>query len=238
MPKIEELKIKIFSDGARIEDFRTFSNLPFVKGFTTNPSLMRSAGVVDYEGFISEVLPLINGKPISFEVISDDFNEMKRQAVKLSRFGDNIYVKIPIMNTKGVSSISLIADLIQKGIKINITAVMTLMQIKGLAEVFDKETPTIVSIFAGRIADTGIDPTIIVRQAREILKGFENIELLWASPRELLNIFQAEETGCHIITVLSELLKKIHLIDYDLHRFSLDTVKMFYNDAISSGFKI
>ncbi len=238
MFRIEDLKIKIFSDGAKLEDFKKFANLPYIKGFTTNPSLMRQAGLVDYEKFIKEALVLINGKPISFEVISDDFKEMKRQAIKLSNFGKNIYVKIPIMNTQGISATPLIQDLIQRGVKVNITAVMTLKQIEELSRSLNPETPSIVSIFAGRIADTGVDPVNVVRQARKILKDLKNTELLWASPRELLNIFQAEEAGCHIITILSDILKKIHLIDYDLHQFSLDTVKMFYNDAVSSGLKI
>lgn len=238
MAKIENLKIKIFSDGANIDDFKKFIKLPYIKGFTTNSSLIRKAGVVDYEKFIKDVLHIIKGKPISFGVISDDFNEMKQEAIKLSNFGKNIYVKIPIMNTRAVSSIPLIDDLNNRNIKINVTAVMTSAQIEGVAKVINKKTKVIISIFAGRIADTGVDPVSIIKEARKILKGFVNVELLWASPRELLNIFQAEKAGCNIITILPEILNKIHLIGYNLDSFSLDTVKMFYNDAISTGLKI
>jgi len=238
MVKIKNLRIKIFFDGARLEDLKTFSNSSFIEGFTTNPSLMKQAGVVDYEKFIKEATALIKKKPISFEVISDDFDEMKRQALKLSSFSKNIFVKIPITNTLGESSLPLIEELVRKEIKLNVTAVMTVEQIQALAKVFNKKTPVIVSIFAGRIADTGIDPTSIIRQARAILKPFANVKLLWASTRELLNIFQADQAGCDIITVVPEFLKKIHLIDYDLQKFSLDTVRMFFNDAASSGLKI
>lgn len=236
--KIEDLKIKIFCDGARLEDFKTYGNLAYIKGFTTNPTLMRGAGVADYEQFIKKTLSLINGKPISFEVISDNFTEMKKQAIKLSGFAKNIYVKIPITNTKGISSIPLINDLVKKGIKTNVTAVMTVKQVKDLIRVINYKTPVIISILAGRIADTGINPVSIVKQAKKIVKDFQNIELLWASPRELLNIFQAEAAKCDIITALPEILNKIHLVGYDLERFSLDTVKMFYNDAFTLGLKI
>lgn len=238
MPKIEDLKIKIFLDGASLDDLKKFSNLHYIKGFTTNPSLMKKAGISEYEKFIQEVLPLVNDKPISFEVISDDFAEMKRQAKKISCFGENIYVKIPVMNTKGIPSASLIKDLTRQGIKVNVTAVMTQGQIEELKDSLAKNTPAIISIFAGRIADTGIDPTSIIKGARGILRGLSNVELLWASPRELLNIFQAEKAGCDIITILPDLLQKIHLIGYDLNNLSLDTVKMFYNDAVSSDLKI
>lgn len=238
MAKIENLKIKIFADGANIEDFKRFSNLPYIKGFTTNPSLIKKAGIVNYEKFIKEVLPVIKRKPISLEVISDNFDKMRQEAIKLSNFGENIYVKIPIMNTTAESSIFLIDDLNTRSIKVNVTAVMTLKQVESIVKVINKTTQVIISIFAGRIADTGVDPVSIIKEARKIVKDFANIELLWASPRELLNIFQAEEAGCDIITVLPEILNKIHLIGYDLNRFSLDTVKMFYNDAVSSGLKI
>jgi len=238
MKRIEDLKIKIFCDGAKMEDFISMGRLPYIKGFTTNPSLMKKAGVTNYEKFVSEILPVVGNKPISLEVISDDFPEMKRQALKLSSFGKNIYVKIPIMNTKAESSISLISELVKEGVKLNITAVMTLEQVKDLSRVLISRVPTVVSIFAGRIADTGVDPIIFMKKARSILKSKKGTELLWASPRELLNIFQAEETGCDIITVLPEILKKIPLVGYGLHEFSLDTVKMFYNDAVSSGLEL
>lgn len=238
MRRIQDLKIKIFADGAKIEDFKTLCSLPYIKGFTTNPTLMKKAGVTDYEGFIKEVLPIIEDKPVSFEVIADDFIEMKRQALKLNKYGNNIYVKIPITNTSGESSILLIGDLIKDGIKINITAILTLNQVSELSEVLISGVPTIVSVFAGRIADTGVDPVPVMKKSREFLYGLENVELLWASPRELLNIYHAEDSGCDIITVLPEILKKLDCIGYDLQKFSLDTVKMFYNDAISSGLKL
>ena len=232
---IKDLKIKIFLDGAGIDDLRALGSLGYIRGFTTNPTLMRKSGIVDYEKFVREVLPLTKNKPVSFEVISDDFDQMRSQAIKLSKFGSNIYVKIPVMNTKGVPSLPLIDDLTRKGIKINVTAIMTLGQIADLAKVLTQKTPVILSVFAGRIADTGVDPVPIFKTARKILKNFKNIELLWASPRELLNIFQAEEVGCDIITVLPEILAKLHLIGCDLNDFSLETVKQFYNDAVSSG---
>lgn len=233
--KIEDLKVKIFADGAKIEDFKALGSLPYIKGFTTNPSLMRKAGVTDYEGFIKEVLPVVGDKPISFEVIGDDFDEMKRQAMKLCKFGENIYVKIPIMNTKGESTVPLVGELAQNGVKVNVTAIMTLVQVTDLSKVLVDRVPAVVSVFAGRIADTGIDPIPVMKQCREILNANKDAELLWASPRELLNIFHAEETGCDIITVLPEIIKKLSFVGYDLHNFSLDTVKMFFNDAVSSG---
>lgn len=238
MKKVEDLKIKIFSDGAKLEDFKALGSLPYIKGFTTNPSLMRKAGVTDYEAFIKEVMPVVGDKPVSFEVIGDDFAEMKRQAMKLCKYGENIYVKIPIMNTKGESTVPLIGELAQNGVKINITAILTLKQVTELSKVLVDGVPSIVSVFAGRIADTGVDPLPVMRESREILKDNKGAELLWASPRELLNIFHAEEVGCHIITVLPEILKKLSFVGYDLHSFSLDTVKMFYNDATSSGLKL
>lgn len=238
MKTIKDLKIKIFLDGATIEDFERFGDLYYIKGFTTNPTLMKKAGVVDYDNFMRETLLLVKGKAISFEVISDDFNQMRAQAIKLSKLGKNVYVKIPVTNTKRESSVSLIDDLMQQGIKINVTAIMTLKQIEDLAKVLPKKTPLIFSVFAGRIADTGIDPAPIFEQGRKILDGFKNVELLWASPRELLNIFQAEEAGCDIITVSPEILAKFHLVGYNLNSFSLDTVRQFYNDAVSSGLKL
>ncbi len=238
MKKIEDLKIKIFSDGAKIDDFKSMSTLSYIKGFTTNPSLMKKAGITDYESFIKEVLPIAGDKPISFEVIGDDFEEMKRQALKLSRYGSNIYVKIPSMNTKGESSVPLIGELIKNGVKVNVTAIMTIKQVNELVPVLISGIPTVVSVFAGRIADTGIDPVPIMKEIKGVLSKLKDVELLWASPRELLNIYHAEEADCDIITVLPEILKKLNLVGYDLHRFSLDTVKMFYNDAVSSGFSL
>jgi len=233
--KIENLKIKIFADGAKITDFEKLNKFPYIKGFTTNPSLMRKAGITNYEKFINEILPVVGNKPISFEVVSDEFNEMEKQALKLGRISENIYVKIPVTNTKGKSSAPLIHALSHNGIKINVTAVFTLSQICEVYKVLNEEVPSIISIFSGRIADTGVDPAIIMKQAIKILNPRKKIELLWASPRELLNIFQAEKVGCDIITILPNILEKLSLINYNLQAYSLDTIKMFYNDAISSG---
>jgi transaldolase len=238
MDNIKKLKVKIFFDGAKLEDLKAYAPLDYIKGFTTNPSLMKKAGVTEYEKFVKEALPLTKGKPISFEVISDEFPEMKKQALKIASLGENIYVKIPVTNTKGESSVKLIDELTTKGVKINITAIMTLGQIKELLPAIRKKTPVVVSVFAGRIADTGIDPVCVMKEARGMLKGLKNAELLWASPRELLNIIQADEVGCDIITVVPDVLVKLKLIGYDLRSFSLDTVKMFYNDAVSSGLRI
>ena len=238
MKKIEDLKIKIFSDGARIEDFKALANLSDIEGFTTNPSLMRKAGTVDYEEFINKVLPIVDGKPVSFEVISDDFEEMKKQAIKLSKFGENVYVKIPITNTKGVPSIPLVEYLMHKGIKINVTAILTIEQVRAVKEALAGGGKSIVSVFAGRIADTGTDPIPMMKQASETLKDLPNAELLWASCRELLNIFHAETAGCDIITVPPDILKKLQLVGYDHGSYSLDTVKRFYQDAGSSGLKL
>ncbi len=235
MKKIDGLRVKIFSDGANLDDFRRLCELPYIKGFTTNPSLMRKAGVVDYNKFIEEVLPIVNGKPISFEVISDEFDEMRRQAMKLSSFADNVYVKIPITNTRGESSIDLIDDLTHNKVKVNVTALLSLDQVEDVSKPLVGGEQAIVSVFAGRIADTGLDPIPIMKNAKGILTPLPNVELLWASPRELLNVFHAEEAGCDIITVLPEILDKIHLTGYDLREFSLDTVKMFYEDARKSG---
>ena len=235
MKTIKDLKIKIFLDGAGIEDIKKMAGLDYIKGFTTNPTLMKKAGVINYEKFLSEILPLAKEKPISFEVISDDFNEMRAQAIKLSKFGDNVFVKIPITNTKGFSSLSVINDLTQSAVKVNVTAMMNLRQVQDLKRTVNPKAPMILSIFAGRIADTGIDPVPIMRECHNLLKSFKNAELLWASPRELLNIFQADDAGCDIITVPPEILAKLNLIGYDLNNYSLDTVKQFYNDAVSSG---
>jgi transaldolase len=238
MKKIQDLRIKIFADGAKIDDFKALGSLPYIKGFTTNPTLMKKAGITDYEGFIKEVLPIIGDKPVSFETIGDDFEEMKRQALKLSKFGPNVYVKIPVMNTKGESSVPLVGELIKSGVKVNVTAVMTMEQINDLTKVLISGVPAVVSVFAGRIADTGVDPIPVMKEIKGILKGFKDVELLWASPRELLNIYHAEEAGCEIITVIPDILKKLDFVGYDLHNFSLDTVKMFFNDAVSSGLSL
>ncbi|MCU0666223.1 MAG: transaldolase [Candidatus Omnitrophica bacterium] len=238
MNKIRSLKVKIYCDGASLDDLRSMAGLDYIHGFTTNPTLMRKAQVKDYCGFIKQILPIVAGKPISFEVISDDFREMKQQAKRLSGFGSNIYVKIPVMNTRGDDSSELIAELSKDKIKVNVTAIMTLEQIKKVANKLDSDADIIFSIFSGRIADTGVDPVEFIKKAKILIKNKPNIKILWASPRELLNIFQAEQAGSDIITLLPDFIKKMHLIDYDLHEFSLDTIKMFYKDAQDSGLKL
>jgi transaldolase len=232
------LKIKIFSDGADRDEMLQMYAKPFINGLTTNPSLMKKAGVTDYVTFCKEILLIIKDKPISFEVFSDDFKEMERQALQISSWGRNVYVKIPITNTKQQPSYSLIKTLVSKNIKVNVTAIMTLEQVCDVMEVLSPNVPSYVSVFAGRIADTGRDPIPIMKAAVEILRLNSSAELIWASPRELLNIFHANEIGCHIITVTSDILNKLPLIGYDLNKYSLDTVKMFYKDSVEAKFII
>lgn len=238
MKKIEDLKIKIFSDGANVEEMLDMNKNDFIKGLTTNPSLMRKAGIRDYKSFAKDILKEIKKKPISFEVFSDEFYEMERQADEIASWGSNVYVKIPITNTKRESSANLIRSLSQKKIKLNITALMNMNQVKTVISALNNDVPSIVSVFAGRIADTGHDPIPLMRNCLEVMKTNEKAELLWASSRELLNIFQAEEIGCHIITVTNEIIKKLKLVNYDLSEYSLDTVKNFYKDALEAKFKI
>ena len=238
MKNIKDLKIKIFSDGANLEEMISMNKKDFVHGMTTNPSLMKKAGINDYKTFAKNVLKEIKTKPISFEVFSDDFSEMEKQAKEIASWAQNVYVKIPITNTKKESSISLIKNLAKNNIKLNITAIMTLDQVKSVASVLNHDTPSIISVFAGRIADTGRDPIPVMKESLNIMKTNTKSELLWASSRELLNIFQAEEIGCHIITVTKEIISKLKFIDYDLSEYSLDTVKGFYKDALDAKFKI
>jgi transaldolase len=211
---------------------------PYIKGLTTNPTLMRKAGITDYKGFASTVLSQITEKPISFEVFSDDLQEMKGQALEISSWGENIYVKIPVTNTLGASTTPVIADLSKQGVKVNVTALMTTKQVQAVAEVLNPNVPSYVSVFAGRIADTGRNPEPIMIEALNILRDMGNAELIWASPRELLNVIQANEIGCHIITATSDILSKLQNMGKDLDIFSLETVKMFYNDAKSAKFEI
>lgn len=235
---IKELKIKIFADGADIKSMVEAYKGGIVKGFTTNPTLMRKGGISDYESFAKEVLKHIPDSPISFEVFSDEFSEMERQAKKIASWGSNITVKIPITNTKQESSIPLIKKLSSEGLSLNITAILTLEQVRAVKEVLNPNVYNIVSVFAGRIADTGRDPMPYMTEAAKILRPTKNTDLLWASSRELLNIFQAESCGCQIITVTNDILKKLHMINKDLAELSLDTVKMFHQDAIQAGFKL
>lgn len=232
------LKIKIFADGADLPDMIAAYRAGVVKGFTTNPTLMRKAGITDYVTFAHDVLRAIPDLPISFEVFSDDHDEMESQARKISGWGQNVFVKIPITNTQGVTSLPLIQTLSRDGIQLNITAILTPEQVSDVAHALSPGTPAIVSVFAGRIADTGQDPISLMTRAAAIVSSCPRAQLLWASSRELLNIFHAERCGCHIITVTQDILNKLHLVGKDLSRLSLDTVKMFYDDARKAGFRL
>lgn len=232
------IKIKLFADGADISAMKEAYKEGVVKGFTTNPTLMKKAGVTDYQTFATAVLSEITDLPISFEVFSDEFDEMEQEAYKIASWGHNVNVKIPITNTKGESSIPLIKKLSSNGLSLNITAILTLEQVEAISKVLSPKVKSIVSVFAGRIADTGRDPVPIMKKSAEILQSNPSAELLWASSRELLNVFQAESCNCHIITVTNDILKKLALINRDLVELSLDTVKMFYKDAQSAGYKI
>jgi len=234
----KELKIKIFADGANINEMIKAYKEGLVKGFTTNPTLMKKNGIKNYEIFAKDILKVIIDLPISFEVFSDDFDIMEKEAKLISSWGKNVYVKIPITNTKKESSIPLINKLSQDGLKLNITAMLTLEQVIDVSKAITNQSSTILSVFAGRIADTGRDPIPIMKKAVGILENNNNAELLWASPRELLNIFHAEECGCNIITVTNDILNKFHFINKDLEELSLDTVKMFYNDGQNLGYNI
>ena len=238
MNSIHKFKIKIFADGADFDSINNLNQLDYIQGFTTNPSLMKKAGVKDYKEFAINLLSKIKDKPISFEVFSDDIKEMEDQAEEISSWGKNVNVKIPITNTKKQSTSELIGKLSAKGIICNVTAIFTLNQVKKVLDVLDISTPTILSIFAGRIADTGIDPSKIIIEALELSKKKPKTEILWASTREIFNIYQANSLGCQIITVPHEILKKFSYLDRDLEKFSLETVEGFYKDAVSAGFKI
>lgn len=238
MKKVEELSVKIFADGADKEGMLEMYAKPYIKGLTTNPTLMRKAGITDYKSFAKDILSVISDRPISFEVFSDDFADMERQALEIASWGENVYVKIPVTNTKRETCYALVKKLAERKVKLNVTAIMTLEQVRDVVASLDPDVPSYVSVFAGRIADTARDPVPLMATAVEILKATPAAELIWASPRELLNIFQADEIGCHVITVTNDLLKKLSLVDLDLHDYSLDTVKMFYNDAVAAGFKL
>jgi transaldolase len=233
-----QLKIAIYADGADVRDMVAARDGGLVKGFTTNPTLMRKSGVTDYETFAREALESTGGMPISFEVFADDFGEMERQAKLIATWGDAVFVKIPVTNTKGEPAYDLIRRLSGAGVKLNVTAILTLDQVREVVDALDASTPAIVSVFAGRIADTGRDPVPLMREAKAICSAKPKAELLWASPRELLNIFQAEECGCDIITCTNEILKKLAMVGKPLDELSLDTVKMFFNDAAAAGFKL
>ena len=234
-----DLPVKIFADGADLEGIVSLYHQPYIHGLTTNPTLMRKVGLTDYESFARAVLKEVKSKPISFEVFSDDFPEMRRQALKMCNWQDNVYVKIPITNTSGESSIPLIQQLTAEGVKLNITALLTPRQVKAVAAALDPGVPAVVSVFAGRIADTGVDPLPIMKESLEMLRDLPKAELLWASVREVLNVFQAAACRCHIVTVPHDILKKlVALGGKDLEELSLDTVRMFHQDAVAAGFKL
>ncbi|HEX9163446.1 MAG TPA: transaldolase [Thermoanaerobaculia bacterium] len=233
-----KLKIDLYADGADVRDMVAARESGVVKGFTTNPTLMKKSGVNDYEKFAREALSAVSGMPISFEVFADDFAEMERQARRICTWGDAVFVKIPITNTKRESAVPLIRRLSASGVKLNITAILTVQQVRDTVGALHADTPAIVSVFAGRIADTGVDPVPLMRECAAIVAKKPKAQLLWASPRELLNIFQAEECGCHIITVTSDILKKLAMVGKPLDELSLDTVKMFFNDASAAGFRL
>lgn len=236
--KYEELSIKIFADGAELKDMLDAYHKGIVKGFTTNPSLMKKAGIKDYKGFAKEVLHNIKDMPVSFEVFSDDFDSMEKEADVLATLGENVYIKIPVTNTKGESTTPLIKKLSQKGYHLNVTAIFTIEQVKSVTAALKPGISSIVSVFAGRIADTGADPVALMTEASRICKKVKGAELLWASCRELNNIVQADECGCEIITVTNDVLKKVPNMGKNLSLYSLETVRGFYKDALSLGFSI
>lgn len=235
---VDKLKVKIFADGADKAGMLEMAAKPFVKGLTTNPTLMKKAGITDYRAFAKDILSVIKDKPLSFEVFSDDFAEMERQAMEIASWGSNVYVKIPVTNTKRENCYGLVKRLANQNVKVNVTALMTLKQVENVVDVLNPNVESYVSVFAGRIADTGVDPVPLMKESVQILKRNSKAELIWASPRELLNIFQADAIGCQVITVTNDVLKKLSLVGYNLEDYSLDTVKMFYNDAVAAGFKI
>ena len=238
MPSLSDLRIKIFADGADLAGIQTMYAKPWIKGFTTNPTLMRKAGVSDYKAFALDVLASVPDRPVSFEVFADEFDEMERQAMEIASWGNNVNVKIPVTNTKRQFSGLLIRRLAKNGVQLNITAVMTVEQVRAIVDHLAPDTPAIVSVFAGRIADTGADPVPIMCQALEVMGDMPKAELLWASPRELLNIVQANDMGCQIITATNDILNKLSLLGKDHGDYSLDTVQMFYRDASAAGFTI
>lgn len=239
MKSLNDLKIQIYADGADKAGILELYAKPYIKGLTTNPTLMNKAGIKDYEAFSKDILKTVTAKPISLEVFTDDLVDMKRQALKIASWGSNVYVKIPITNSVGLSCIPLVKELAQQGVKLNITALLTLAQVRDVAAVLNPNVPSVVSIFAGRIADTGVDPMPIMRAAGSLLEGQPKAELLWASVREVLNILQAEESGTKIVTVPHDILAKAaKMLGTDLTALSLDTVKMFAKDAAAAGFRL
>jgi transaldolase len=238
MTDIQKLKVKLFADGADISGMKEMAANPLIKGFTTNPTLMRKAGISDYKAFALDVLKAIPDRPVSFEVFADEFGEMETQALEIASWGKNVNVKIPVTTTKGEFSGALIERLSKAGVQLNVTALLTLEQVRQVTERLSAETPAIISVFAGRIADTGRDPIPIMAEAVTVMRSKPKAQLIWASPRELLNIFQADAIGCHIITATNDILKKLSLVGKDLTKYSLETVEMFHRDASAAGYKI
>jgi transaldolase len=238
MKAVADLKVKLFADGAEKKSMLELYANPAIRGFTTNPTLMRKADITDYEAFAHDILTVISDRPISFEVFADEFDEMERQARIISAWGGNVYVKIPVTNTRRESARALIHKLSHAGTKVNVTAILTLEQVQEVVAALAGGAPSNVSVFAGRIADTGVDPVPAMREAVAMLRPHPQIELIWASPREVLNVFQADSIGCHIITATPDILKKLSLAGKDLGEYSLDTVKMFAGDAAQSGFTL
>ena len=233
-----KLKVKLFADGAEKAGMLEMYQNPLISGFTTNPTLMKIAGVSDYEAFAKDILTHIPDKPISFEVFSDEFDEMERQALDIASWGENVYVKIPITNTKGESSVPLVATLSENGVKVNVTAMFTVEQVQSVIPGLSKGPGSYVSVFAGRIADAGLDPLPIMREVLGLIKDYPGIELIWASPRELYNVVQVNDIGCDIITATNSILKKLPSLGKDLNQFSLETVQMFYDDASEAGYTL
>jgi transaldolase len=237
-PSLDMLSVKIFADGADKGGMLEMAKLPYISGFTTNPTLMRKAGIADYAAFARDVLTELHDRPISFEVFSDEFREMERQAHAIASWGPNVYVKVPVTNTRQEPACALIRSLAAAGVQLNVTALMTLGQVREVAAALAGGPPAFVSVFAGRIADTGRDPMPLMAAAVELLRPHPNQQLIWASPRELLNLFHADAVGCHVITMTNDLLKKLPLVGKDLIEYSLDTVKMFHTDATQAGFRL
>jgi transaldolase len=238
MRSVSDLRVKLFADGADLQVIRQMAANPLIKGFTTNPTLMRKAGIVDYTAFAREALSLVPDRPISFEAFSDDFDEMAAQAIEIASWGPNVFVKIPVTNTRGEFAGPLIAHLTAMKVQVNVTAVLTTQQVADVARHLRRDVASFVSIFAGRIADTGRDPMPIVADSLRLLESLPSAEVIWASPRELLNVFQADQVGCHVITATSDVLNKLSLIGKDLTEFSLETVRMFRNDALAAAYDI
>lgn len=238
MKGVSDLKVKIFADGADKKSMLEMNEKNYIQGLTTNPTLMRKAGITDYKGFCKDILTLVKDKPLSFEVFSDDLKEMERQAFEIASWGENVYVKIPVMNTQRQNTYALIEKLSYHGVKVNVTAIMNLRQVDDVVCALNPEVASYVSVFAGRIADTGRDPLPLMAAAVEMTARNVKAEVIWASPRELLNIFQADQIGCQIITVTPDIIKKLDMVGYNLEEYSLDTVKMFYQDALAAAYEL